>query len=431
MHHYRTTPQHTINFDGLFIDSFAGGGGASTGAEQAIGRPVDIAINHCPQAIKMHTTNHPDTHHYCEDVWQVDPIKATGGQTVNGMWLSPDCTHHSKARGGKPTSSRVRGLAWVGTKWAASVRPKVIYLENVEEFKDWGPLNKIGKPNKLRKGKTFEHFVKQLETAGYQVEHKILRACDYGAPTIRKRLYLIARCDGQPIAWPSPTHGEGLKPYVPASKIIDWTLPSQSIFERARPLADNTLRRIAKGIEKYIINQKPFIKNGAAHFLTEHANGSSHRVFNINEPLRTQCAQVKGGHFAMASIALEKHTGQQATTKHKEGIAAFLIKYYGPSTGQPLNEPLQTITSKDRFGLITIHSQDYKITDIQLRMLSPRELYNAQGFPKDYVIEVDSEGNKITRAQQIAKCGNSVCPPVARAIIAANHPQQNTHAIAA
>lgn len=431
MHNYRTIPQHTINFGELFIDSFAGGGGASTGIEHAIGRPVDIAINHCPQAIKMHCVNHPDTHHYCEDVWQVDPVKATSGQAVGGMWLSPDCTHHSKARGGKPTSSRVRGLAWIGAKWAASVRPKVIFLENVEEFADWGPLNKLGKPNKLRKGKTFAHFVTQLQAVGYQVEHKILRACDYGAPTIRKRLYLIARCDGQPIVWPAPTHGEGLKPYVPASKIIDWSIQSQSIFERTRPLAENTLRRIAKGIQKFVLDKKPFIKNGAAHFLTEHANGSSHRVFDINEPLRTQCAQVKGGHFAMASVVLQKYTGQQATTKHKNGVAAFLIKYYGANIGQNIADPLQTVTSKDRFGLITIHSHQYQIVDIQLRMLTPRELYNAQGFPSDYVIDRDANGKPITRAQQIAKCGNSVCPPVAKALVQANYIETNLQQLAA
>lgn len=428
---YRTTPQHTLNFNELAIDSFAGGGGASTGIEMAIGRPVDIAINHDPQAISMHTVNHPTTKHYCENVWQVDPREATQGRPVGIAWFSPDCTHHSKARGGKPTSSRVRGLAWVVLKWAFLVKPRIIALENVEEFEDWGPLNKLDKPCKIRKGKTFKRFVEQLTAIGYQVQWQTLRACDYGAPTIRKRLFLIARRDGQPITWPTPTHGPSLKPYVAASTIIDWTIPTPSIFDRKRPLADNTLKRIAKGIQKYVQNDDPFIHNGAAHFLTEHANGSSHRVFNINEPLRTQCARVKGGHFAMVSIILKKHTKKEATTPHKEGLASFLIKYYGASTAQCINEPIQTITSKDRFGLVTVRSQDYKIMDISLRMLAPHELFAAQGFPANYVINHDAQGNRITRTEQVAKCGNSVCPPIAKAIIAANYTETYSNKIAA
>jgi DNA (cytosine-5)-methyltransferase 1 len=466
---YRVSPQLGWNFDGLVVDNFAGGGGASTGIEMALGRPVDIAINHDPLAISMHTVNHPGTRHYLDNVWQVDPREVTQGRPVSLAWFSPDCTHHSKARGGKPVSPRVRGLAWVVLKWAGLVRPRVIMLENVEEFEDWGPLTRSRRPCPRRKGMIFEKFVSQLQDLGYQVEWQQLRACDYGAPTIRKRLFLVARCDGQPIVWPEPTHGPGRKkPYRTAAEIIDWSIPCPSIFERKRPLAEKTMARIAKGIKRFVIDTPdPFIAEPAAPFLTEHANGSTQRVFNIDEPLRTQVAGIKGGHFALVSAFLAKHYGgmvgvpintpfptittagtqNQIVTAHIQRdfggsvgsdmrdplgtitcsgggkaalVRAFLLKYYGTNIGHPLSEPLQTITSRHRFGLVTVHGQDYQIVDIGMRMLNRYELFAAQGFPGNYVIDRDAMGAPITATASIAKCGNSVPPPVVAALARAN-----------
>lgn len=233
----------------LVIDNFAGGGGASTGLELALGRAVDIAINHDPAAIAMHRANHPDTKHYIEDVWAVDPLEATGGKPVGLAWFSPDCKHFSKAKGGTPVEKKIRGLAWVVLKWAAKVRPRVIMLENVEEFKGWGPVRK-GKPIKSKKGQTFQLWRSQLESLGYKVESRELRACDYGAPTVRKRLFIIARCDGRPIVWPEPTHGDPeqlevrvglLNPWRTAAEIIDWSIPCPSIFERKKPLVSSSV----------------------------------------------------------------------------------------------------------------------------------------------------------------------------------------------
>lgn len=253
----------------LIVDSFAGGGGTSTGIRWAIGRGPDIAINHDPAAIAMHAANHPETRHYCESVWDVDPREATGGMPVGLFWLSPDCKHFSKAKGGKPVEKKIRGLAWIALKWAGTVKPRVIILENVEEFKTWGPLTIEGKPDPKQKGRTFRAFVNALKRQGYQVEYRELRACDYGAPTIRKRFFLIARCDGRPIVWPKPTHGDPkseavksgkLKPWRTAAEIIDWSIPCPSIFNRKKPLAENTMKRIAKGIQKFVIeNPNPFI----------------------------------------------------------------------------------------------------------------------------------------------------------------------------
>lgn len=253
----------------LVVNLFAGGGGASTGIEEAIGRPVDIAINHAEDAVSLHKVNHPHTAHFCSDVFEIDPISVTHGRSVGLLWASPDCKHFSKAKGGKPVSNKIRSLAWVVVKWAEQVQPRIICLENVEEFQTWGPLGKDGKPCKKRKGQTFQRWVSALRGLGYNVEWKELRASDYGTPTIRKRFFLVARRDGQPIVWPQPTHGDpkrketkakGLKPWRTAAECIDWTLPCPSIFDRKKPLADNTLRRIAKGIVKYVIEaQEPFI----------------------------------------------------------------------------------------------------------------------------------------------------------------------------
>jgi len=540
MKNYRTVAQAPFNFDELLIDSFAGGGGASMGIEMATGRQVDIAINHDKGAIAMHMVNHPHTRHYCESVWDVDPVTVCGNNPVGLAWFSPDCKHFSKAKGGKPVEKNIRGLAWVVLRWAGTVRPRVICLENVEEFKTWGPVVN-GKPCKRRKGETFDKWKSQLEALGYRVEHRELRACDYGAPTIRKRLFVIARCDDEPIVWPEPTHGpETDTPYRTAAEIIDWSIPCPSIFERKRPLAENTMKRIARGIQRFVIeNPEPFIvplthhgkrENHSLHdpmktitganrgelalvtpYLTEHANGSSQRNFSIEEPLRTQCAQVKGGHFALVSAFLAQHnlgaTGHHATeplstitaagtqqnvvtanlvrhfgqsvgsgmtdpvgtvvsgglgktglvTSHlvklrgtcKDGqqvtepmptvtgggmhvgeVRAFLLKYYGTNIGHQCSEPLQTVTSKHRFGLVTVKGVDYQIVDIGMRMLTPRELFRAQGFPDDYIIDHDADGNKITKTEQVKRCGNSVCPDIAAAIVRANYASRAAERIA-
>lgn len=223
----------------LIVDNFAGGGGVSTGIEMETGVSVDIAINHDPEAIRMHRTNHPTTKHYCEDVWQVDPVEACKGHPVGLAWFSPDCKHFSKAKGSQPKSKFIRGLAWVACRWAGLVRPRVLMLENVEEFQTWGPLNRRHHPIKSKQGETFKKFVTQLEELGYVVEFRELVAADYGAPTMRKRLFMIARCDGRPIIWPAPTHGPInsekvraglLKPYVGAYTQLNFSLPWSEYF---------------------------------------------------------------------------------------------------------------------------------------------------------------------------------------------------------
>ena len=492
----------------LIIDNFAGGGGASTGIELALGRRVDVAINHDPEAVAMHTANHPETKHYCESVWEIDPREVTQGRPVGLVWLSPDCKHFSKAKGGKPVEKKIRGLAWVALRWAAVARPRVIMLENVEEFITWGPLVTLAdgtsRPCPKNKGREFNSFVNALRRHGYAVEWKELRACDFGAPTIRKRLFLIARRDGQPIVWPTPTHADPqhakakkLKPWRTAAECIDWSIPCPSIFERTKPLADATLRRIAKGIMRYVVNAAdPFIvkyygEKAAGEFrghplsepfhtqstenrfamvapvLTEHANASSPRCMPADEPLRTICAQTKGGHHALVSAFLAKHytgvvgsdltdplgtatsvdhhslvtsnlvkmrgdnVGQtveeplqtiSAQGTHFAEVRSFLVKYYGnEQDGIPMDEPIHTVTARDRFGLVTVAGQEYQIADIGLRMLAPRELFKAQGFPNDYIIGDDpSQGLTLTKTAQVRMCGNSVAPPVAAALVRAN-----------
>jgi len=538
----------------LIIDNFAGGGGASTGIELALGRRVDIAINHDPEAVAMHTANHPETKHYCESVWEIDPREVTQGRTVGLVWLSPDCKHFSKAKGGKPVEKKIRGLAWVALRWAAVVKPRVIMLENVEEFRTWGPLVVDGdgkaRPCPKNNGREFNAFCNALRRQGYHVEHRELRACDYGTPTIRKRLFLIARRDGQPIVWPAPTHGDPrniatkankLKPWRTAAECIDFTLPCPSIFERQRPLADATLRRIAKGIMRYVVNAAdPFIVKYygqkaegefrgsgideplhtqstenrfaiVAPVLTEHANASTPRCMPADEPLRTICAQTKGGHHALIAptlvqtgygeregqapraidiekplgtlVGIQKHALVSAfMAKHYGGVVghslqgeplhtvtstdhnslvtsnlvkmrgdnigqddrdplqtisvqgmhfaevrAFLIKYYGTDQDPNLSEPLHTVTTRDRYGLVTVAGEEYAIADIGLRMLAPRELFKAQGFPDSYITEwgIDHNGQRIslTKSAQVRMCGNSVCPPVAAALVRANLPE--------
>lgn len=488
---------------GLIVDNFAGGGGASTGIELAIGRSVDIAINHDEMAIRMHKLNHPTTKHYCEDVWQVDPMEATGGKQVDLAWFSPDCKHFSKAKGGKPVEKKIRGLAWVVLKWAGKVKPKVIMLENVEEFKTWGPI-KGGKPVKSKKGETYRLWKSQLESLGYKVESRELRACDYGAPTTRNRLFIIARCDGRKIVWPEVTHAPKntlevqsglLKPYREAHEIIDWSIPSESIFTRKKPLAENTLKRIARGFQKFVIESAdPFIvRIGQTGFggtglqytleqpLTTITTKAEHLLITpfiaryntetikndargqeMTEPISTLdtsnrfglvtafIAKNFGGNYEGPGISMENpvHTittkdhhslvtafisrqfgesighdlrqpSATATMVNKSAlVSAFLLKYYGTAeNGQGIMEPLHTITSKDRFGLITIHGNDYRIVDIHMRMLQPRELYNAQGFPRDYIID------GMPKTEQVKKVGNSVCPVIPKALVEANLPE--------
>jgi DNA (cytosine-5)-methyltransferase 1 len=549
----------------LVVDLFAGGGGASTGIEQAIGRHVDVAVNHDTEAVSLHTANHPQTRHFCSDVFEVDPITVTDSQPVGLLWASPDCKHFSKAKGGKPVSKKIRSLAWVVVKWAKAVRPRVICLENVEEFQTWGPLADDGRPCPQRKGQTFALWKKQLQNLGYQVEHRELRACDYGAPTIRKRLFLVARCDGQPIVWPSPTHAQpdargkvpaGMKPWRTAADCIDWTVPAPSIFERTKPLADATCRRIAKGIVRYVVDAKaPFVvatsqynvsgapsgefgellaaseppgtvENrararralsempgstalsastliqtgygerpgqsprvpglekplgtvvaGQKHalvtaFLAKHYTGVvgsslaapmgtattvdhhslvaahlvhmghgegacgtkrfSHGIRSVEQPLNTVTAQgAAAGLVTSHMIKLRGdnvgapatdhvHTISAQGTHHGE-VRAFLVKYYGTDQDPAMREPLHTVTTKDRFGLVLVHGEPYAIVDIGLRMLTPRELYRAQGFPESYRIDRGAAGEPITKTAQVRMCGNSVCPPLARALVAANY----------
>lgn len=535
------TPQLLLPIaDELVIDLFAGGGGASTGIEQAIGRHVDIAVNHDPEAVSLHEANHPQTRHFISDVFEVDPVEVTAGQPVGLLWASPDCKHFSKAKGGKPVSKKIRGLAWVVVRWAETVRPRVICLENVEEFQTWGPLGDDDRPCPIRRGETFREWKAALEALGYVIEHRELRACDYGAPTIRKRLFLVARCDGQPIVWPEATHGAGRRPYRVAADCIDWSIPCPSIFERERPLADATLRRIAHGIKRYVLDAaRPFIVP------VTHNQGSN--VQPVDEPLRT-VTTAKRGELALAvptlvqtgygerpgqaprvpgldkplgtcvdgqkhglvAAFLAKHFGgepqpgktaadlrapaptvlatggpqgvvsaqlvgcggragqsrprdasepvQTITAKgdtclvtshlshfytsntrggegdvakplktvtaggwHAAEVRALLLKYYGTDQDPQLQEPLHTVTTKDRFGVVTVHGEDYVIADIGMRMLQPRELYRAQGFPDSYRIDRGADGKPLSKAAQVRMCGNSVCPPLARAIVAANY----------
>lgn len=523
----------------LIVDNFAGGGGASTGIELAVGRPVDIAINHDPDAIAMHRVNHPHTRHYCESVWDVKPAEICGGQPVGLMWLSPDCKHFSRAKGGKPVSKNVRGLAWIAARWAATVKPRVIILENVPEFVTWGRLDKDGNPDKNHMGETFRSFVFTLKQHGYEVKWKELKACDYGAPTIRKRFFMVARCDGKPIVFPKPTHGAGedLNPYRTAAECIDWSIPCKSIFGREKPLAENTLRRIARGLDKFTIKaEKPFIMKyyggvvgsditeplGTVTAIDHNAlvapqiapyimaNNTNNVGAAANDPLPT--ITTGNRNFYTAASLIQYHSEQSGAemrgqalnkpimtvdTSPRYGLtAAYIVKYYsGENHGSAVNSPLHTVTTKDRnalieshlcvlrnnqdctpmnapmptlctsgghiaeirttiakydsteqFGnwaeirlmlneycgytmtddeilLLEINGEQYYISDIGMRMLTPRELYRAQGFPDDYIIDFDVNGKAYSRSAQVARCGNAVPPPFAEALVRANLPE--------
>lgn len=515
---------------GLIIDSFAGGGGASLGIEMALGRGPDAAINHDPVALAIHRANHPAARHYCQSITSLLPRDVTGGRPVDLLWASPDCKHFSKAKGGKPRAQSIRDLPWVVVLWAETVRPRLIILENVEEFQTWGPLDRDNLPVKSRSGETFLKWVKRLRRSGYRVEWKELRACDYGAPTIRKRLFVVARCDGLPITWPEPTHGPGMEPYRTAAEIIDWSLPCPSIFERSRPLAENTCKRIAKGIVKFVLQSaNPFIvtyygpkRSGdfrgqglddpLATQTTENRHGLVVPVLAgcggragqspprpCDKPVGTVTAKADqilvsayldrqfgnsigsdcgrpvptvtaggGGKSNLVTAFLAKHYGGvigsdldrpigtvtgtdhhslvsafitkfkgtcedgqdageplhtvQASGLHYGAVAAFLTKYYGPNVGQGCGEPLQTVTTKHRFGLVTvtIGGEPFVLADIGMRMLQPRELFRAQGFPDSYVIDPVFNGKPMPKSAQVRACGNSVCPPLAAAVVRAN-----------
>lgn len=464
----------------FIADFFAGGGGASTGIECALGRSPDIAVNHSEEALAMHAANHPTTMHLREDVFAVRPRKHTRGRNVSLAWFSPDCRHFSKAKGGKPKDRKVRGLAWSAVKFAEQERPAVIILENVEEFVTWGPLMKCGTPCPERVGQTFRKFTGRLRRLGYAVEHRVLCAADYGAPTTRKRFFLVARCDGNPVVWPEPTHRDPKKPvdlwnaHLPAwrtaAECIDWSIPCPSIFERSRPLAESTCRRIAEGIRRYVTESAdPFVvgidnqSSGAGAcwpssrplttIVTENRHalvvptlvqtgygereGQAPRVPGLDKPLGTVVAG--GVKHALVSAFLAKHyTGVIGTAlrvplgtvttqdhhslvmaklapggDHAEEVSAFLVKYYGTGGGQGMKEPLGTVTTRDRFGLVTVRGEQFRIVDIGLRMLTPRELARAQGFPEGYKLTG-------TTSSQVARIGNSVCPPVAAALVSAN-----------
>lgn len=423
----------------LVVDLFAGVGGTSEGLKSAIGRDPDIAIDHDPMAVAMHEANHMTTQHYCESVFKARPLDVCQGRPVGFLWLSPDCTHFSKSKGGKPRSKKLRGLAWVAVRWAHDVSPRVIVLENVEEFEGWGPLLENGLPDPSRAGKTFRAFVRKLESYGYHVEWRTLVAADFGVPTTRKRLFLIARRDGEPIVWPTPTHakdGRGARRWRPAGDVIDWSLPCPSIFERKKPLAEPTLRRIAVGTQRYVIDAaQPFI----VPVKTWGGGGNDPR--SIELPHRTVTAS-KRGEFAVAT--------------------PFVATYHGASVGRRMDEPLGTATSHDRFAvavpflvhrgngeregqtevrvflerfcpgigepLVTIGGELYVIVDIGMRMLSARDLFRAQGFPDAYVIDpivtLYRHGKhvreRMPKTHQIAKCGNAVNPKLAEVICRAN-----------
>lgn len=542
-------------FDEIIVDNFAGGGGASTGIELAAGRPVAIAINHDPDAILLHKTNHPYTEHLQASVWDVNPVAVCRGRPVGLAWFSPDCKHFSKAKGAALVDRNIRGLAWIVLRWAALVRPRVIMLENVEEFQTWGPVRK-GKPVKSKAGKTFRKWKQQLSDLGYTIEHKELVAADYGAPTTRKRFVLVARCDGKPICWPEPTHGprgseavmDGkLIPWRSAAEIIDWTIPGYSIFaskqeimERygvkvVRPLADNTMRRVIRGVDKFTI------RSGEPFLVECNHKGDGH-TRSVQEPVGTVTRKYTGG--VCSANLIQYHTEQTENVRaaglgmpintvdasNRYGLTcANLVEYYG--NGNPLDpsEPMHTVTAHDREALVYAHIQKYfdggykgcgdradaplstvtamprhsvcaahvaefkgkdigqsvhaplrtvtasagefaecravlvkadgrnlghwpeirellnrycgyslaeddvillmirgiayYIADITLRMLTPRELYNAMGFPTDYIIDRDYLGNEYPKSKQVARCGNAVCPPLAEAMVRANLPE--------
>ena len=445
----------------IAVDLFAGGGGASEGMRRA-GVNVVIAVNHDPASILMHTANHPSTIHFEKSVFEVSPRVV--GRKVDLLWASPDCTHFSRAKGGKPRKKEIRDLAWVVVEWAQAIRPDVICMENVPEFLTWGPLDDESQPIKAQAGETFQVFVARLRLLGYRVDWRVLCAADYGAPTSRRRLFLVARCDGEPVSWPEPTHGKGREPYRTAAECIDWSLPCPSIFARKKPLAEATQRRIVEGVRRYVLESAhPYLvryhgerRNGetprtislddvlptvttenrfglVAAFLARN-NGTTEGKYNagraILEPVPTVVGKINMG---LDAVFLDKLHGSALAGQpidlpaptvttgggrgggHAALVAAFLTKFYGQgSRAQGLGVPLDTIVSKDRFGLVTVtlDGEPYGLADIGMRMLQPRELARAQGFQDSYVLTG-------TKAQQVARIGNSVPPDVVAAVVRA------------
>ena len=510
----------------IIIDCFAGGGGASVGIEMALGRPVDIAINHDPQAIRLHKVNHPDTLHLTEDIFAVDLPRYIKGHHVALMWASPDCTSHSKAKGGKPRDSGLRILPWAVYKHAKAILPDVIIMENVEEIQQWGPLDMYGYPIKEKRGEEYQRFIGKMKSIGYDFDSKELVAADYGAPTTRKRWYAIFRRDGKNIVWPDPTHNKygtgGLKKWVPISSVIDFTNIGRSIFGRKKPLAENTMKRIAAGLRKFVFeNPEPFMiqvnhsgdsfRGQSIHeplptITQRHGFGKVTPVItpymlrnntrapgsNVNEPILTittgghhgvispyiiqyhseTANEVRGqkvaeplrtidtsnrygsvtafltkfyktgtgqslsepihtittspGHFGQVSVItvkldeLLKAGVSEEVAQKCTWVSEFIIEYYGSGVGQPLNIPLHTIVTKDRFALITVLGNEYAILDIYLRMLTPEELKLGQGFPKDYIIDHDINWKPYPVMEQVARIGNSVVPVMAQKLVEAN-----------
>jgi DNA (cytosine-5)-methyltransferase 1 len=423
------------------VDSFAGGGGASSGIAWALNRPVDVAINHDPEAIEMHRRNHPETKHYTQDIWAVDPREVCRGRQLGALWASPACTHFSKALGTSTAlNAKIRDLGWVVVDWLRLVRPRALFCENVSEWTTWGPLLDDGRPDKGRSGEIWRAWLAAIVALGYAVEFRELVAADYGAPTTRKRLYVIARCDGQPIVWPEPTHRKS--DWLPAHTIIDWSLPCRSIFGRTKPLAPATEQRIALGVQRFVLkNPRPFIvrhghysnKTGAG--IVAGAGAGLFRGQSIDAPLATVCG-TNDKHLVLPVIAkhyggvvghgvdkplgtvtaVDHHSLTLATTEgdRAEEVAAFITKFYGTSTGTDLQLPLPTITANGQhLGLVRVEGGRV-LRDILMRMLAMRELYRAQGFPDSYLID------GFTQKTQNRLVGNSVVPQVARAIVAAN-----------
>lgn len=429
----------------LIIDCFAGGGGASVGIEMALGRQVDIAINHDPQAIKMHKVNHPDTLHLTEDIFKVDLQKYVAGRHVALMWASPDCTSHSKAKGGQPRKKGLRILPWAVYKHAKAILPDVIIMENVEEIQQWGPLDEKGHPIPECKGEDYKKFIAAMKSLGYDFDSRELVAADYGAPTTRKRWYAIFRRDGKQIVWPEPTHskdGVSLPKWKSCGDYIDWSDLGKSIFDRKKPLAEATQKRIANGIRKYIIeNPHPYIvkdEKALAFIIQYHGEtkAGDSRGQLLSEPIKTIDTSNRYG-LVTAFITKFYKTGighgcdepiHTITTSpgHFGLVSAFLIKYYGTGCGQTLDSPLGTITTKDRFGLVNvlieIDGEKYIISDIFLRMLNAEELKLMQGFPEDYIITHDADGKIYPVKERVARIGNSVVPVMAEALVSANCP---------
>ena len=425
----------------LIIDCFAGGGGASVGIEMALGRPVDIAINHDPQAIRMHKVNHPDTLHLTEDIFKVDLQRYVKGHHVALMWASPDCTSHSKAKGGQPRKSGLRILPWAVYKHAKEILPDVIIMENVEEIQQWGPLDENGHPIKERLGEDYKKFISAMKGLGYIFDSRELVAADYGAPTTRKRWYAIFRRDGKDIVWPEQTHLKDSEPkWKQCGEYIDWSDLGKSIFDRPRPLAEATQKRIANGIRKYILESEPYVvrdKRAAAFIIQYHGEqkAGDARGQLLSEPIKTIDTSNRYGLVtAFITKFYKSGIGQGCdeplhtiTTSpgHFGLVSAFLIKYYGSGGGcQTIDRPLDTITTKDRFGLVNvildIGGEEYIIKDIFLRMLKPEELKRMQGFPDDYIIDRDIDWKPYPIKEQVARLGNSVVPVMAETLVRSN-----------